>query len=186
MKKITKYLLMASFFGTMGETMIIPLYGMFVGKIGGSFIDAGAGYAIFSILTGICIFLSGKIKWFKNNLELVVFLGFAISTFGDFAYIFVHDRVGLFLVQATNGISVGLLNPAWEALYTVDTEEGEEHSAWANWGSLVNVGTGIAAIAGAVITTYLGFPTMFFATAVVNTIAVYYAFSIYKNRLNAG
>jgi|ERR1700722_4650501 len=182
MSKLSKYLLLASFFGTCGESMITPLYGMFVSKIGGSIIDAGVGYAIFSILTGVIIYLSGKIKWFTNNLELVVFLGFLISSIGDFSYFFVHNAFGLFLVQATNGISVGLLNPAWETLYTEDTEEGEAHKSWILWGAGVNISIGVAALLSACITTLFSFKTMFITTALVNGIAVYYSFSIYNKR----
>jgi hypothetical protein len=133
MNKLSKYLLLASFFGTCGESMITPLYGMFVSKIGGSIIDAGVGYAVFSILTGLLIILSSNVKWLKNNLELVVFLGFTIATVGDFSYFFVHNAIGLFMVQATNGISVGLLNPAWETLYTNDTDEEDTHKSWSIW-----------------------------------------------------
>lgn len=161
--------------------MITPLYGMFVSKIGGSILDAGVGYAIFSIITGLLIIISSKIKWFSNNLELVVFLGFSIATIGDFSYFFVTNSVGLFIVQATNGISVGLLNPAWETLYTKDTEVGEEHKSWSFWGGGVNISTGISALIGATITTLFGFKSMFVATAVLNSIAIYYSYSIYKN-----
>jgi len=182
MKKLTKWLLMASFFGTCGESLLTPLYGMFVNKIGGSYIDAGIGYAIFSILTGLAIIVSGNIKWFSKNLELIVFLGFLISTIGDFSYIFVNSRIGLFLVQALIGISVGLLNQAWETLYTVDSDEGQEHKSWSIWGGGANISVGIAAIIGSIITTYFGFNWMFLTTVLINSIAVYFAYNIYKNR----
>lgn len=182
MKKLSKYLLMASFFGTCGEQMITPLYGIFVTKIGGSIIDAGMGYAIFSILTGVLTIISSKIKWFTKNLELVVFLGFLIASIGDLSYVLVSGPIGLFIVQATNGISVGLLNPAWETLYTQDTEDGEEHDAWSLWGGGASISTGIACIISAVITSMFGFKAMFVTTAVVNSIAIIYAYSIYKNR----
>jgi predicted MFS family arabinose efflux permease len=182
MKKLSKYLLMASFFGTCGESMITPLYGMFVSKIGGSIIDAGIGYAIFSIITGVITIVSAKIKWFTNNLELVVFLGFLIASIGDLSYVLVSGSFGLFCVQATNGISVGLLNPAWETLYTQDTDEGDEHGAWSLWGGGASISTGVAAIVGSVITSLLGFKAMFVTTALVNSVAIFYAYSIYKNR----
>lgn len=180
MSKLSKYLLLASFFGTCGEQMITPIYGMFVSKIGGSIIDAGLGYAIFSIITGAIIIISSKIKWFSNNLELIVFVGFTIATIGDFSYFFVTNSFGLFLVQATNGISVGLLNPAWETLYTKDTGDGEEHKSWSFWGGGVNISTGVAALIGAIITTYLGFKSMFIATALINGVAIFYSYKIYK------
>lgn len=181
MNKLSKWLLLASFFGTCGEQMITPIYGMFVDKIGGSIIDAGVGYAIFSIITGIIVIISSYIQWFKCNLELICLLGFFIASIGDFSYFFVHSSIGLFLVQATNGISVGLLNPAWETLYTKNTSDGNEHSAWSIWGGGANISTGISAIVGSVITTYFGFKSMFVTTAFINMIAVLYAYKIYKN-----
>lgn len=182
MNKIQRWLLMASFIGTFAEQMITPLYGMFVDKIGGSILDAGIGYAIFSILTGLVIIITGKLKWFNNNLQLIVFLGFTISSFGDLGYYFVHNAVGLFIVQATNGISVGLLNPAWEALYTQNGEEGKEHELWSFWGGGANIATGLAALVGAGITTLISFKAMFLTTAAINVFAVYYSFLIWRKK----
>lgn len=182
MSKITKYLLLASFIGTAAESMIAPLYGMFVKDIGGGVLEAGLGAAIFSIITGLIIIASANIKWFNANKELVVFLGFTIASFGDFAYFFVHNGFTLFMVQATNGISVGLLNPAWEALYDKNMTEGEEHKSWSIWGAGANIATGMAALFGAGIVHFFGFKTMFVCTAVVNSLAIYYSYLIYKQR----
>lgn len=162
--------------------MIIPIYGMFVSKIGGSIIDAGIGYAIFSILTGILTIVSAKIKWFGENLELVVFLGFLISAVGDLSYVLVYNPIEMFFVQAANGISVGLLNPAWDTLYVRDTEDGEEHDAWSLWGGGVSISTGVAAIVGSVIASHFGFKAMFVTTVLINGTAVYCSYLIYKNR----
>lgn len=178
--KVSKYLLLASFVGTFAEQMITPLYGMFVNKIGGSVLDAGIGYAIFAILTGLVIIGTSKIKFFNNNLELLVFLGFTIASIGDFCYFFVHNSVGLFLVQATNGLSVGLLNPAWEALYTKDGEDGKEHEAWSFYGGGINISTGIASLVGAGLVYLFSFKTMFIITAVINMLAIRYSYKVYK------
>jgi predicted MFS family arabinose efflux permease len=185
MNKLSKYLLLASFFGTCGETMITPLYGMFVNKIGGGFMEAGIGYAIFSIITGVIVIGSSKIKWFEYNLQLVVLIGFAIAAVGDFSYFFVQNAIGLFLVQITNGVSVGLLNPAWEALYTQNTEEGDEHRSWSLWGGGANISIGIGALLGAAVTTLFGFKVMFMSTAVMNAISIYYAAMIYRKSNSA-
>jgi predicted MFS family arabinose efflux permease len=183
-KKLVKYLLLSSFIGTAAEQMIIPLYGIFVNQIGGGILEAGIGMAIFSIITGLIIIGAGKIKWFSDHTYLLVLLGFAISAVGDFAYFFVHNATSLFIVQATNGISVGLLNPAWESLYAQNTEEGEEHESWSNWGGGAEISTGIAALLGAGVAHLFGFRTMFVCTAFINIVAVYYAFMVYKMRKN--
>jgi predicted MFS family arabinose efflux permease len=184
MKSILKYLLLASFIGTFGEEMILPIVSIFTEKVGGSVLDAGIGYAIFSILTGIIIIISGKIEWFNNNTYLVVLLGFFISSIGDASFYLVHNLPTLYIVQACNGIAVGLLNPAWEAIYTKEMGEGEEHEMWSLWGGGANISTGIAALTGAIIAKYFGFGPMFLCTAGINTVAVYYAYMVFKQRKN--
>jgi hypothetical protein len=180
--KIQRYLLLASFIGTFAEQMILPLYSMFVAHIGGGVLDAGVGFAIFSILTGLVIIGTGKISWFNKNTALIVMLGFFIAGIGDFSYFFVTNTIGLFLVQAINGIAVGLLNPAWEAIYTQEGEDGKEHELWSFWGGGANIATGLAALFGAGVTYLFGFKAMFISTALFNLISVYYAYMVYKNR----
>ena len=178
--KIIKYLLLASFIGTAGEQMITPLYSMFVSHVGGGILDAGIGFAIFSIITGLVITATGKIKWFNENTNLIVFLGFLISGIGDFSYFFVNNIISLFFVQALIGISVGLLNPSWEAMYTENMEDGEEHEAWSMWGGGANIATGAAALLGSGIAYYFGYKAMFLVAGVINLVAIYFAWRAYN------
>lgn len=182
MNKINRYLLLSSFIGTFAATMLTPLYGIFVTKIGGGVLEAGIGYAIFSILTGLIIIASANIKWFNDNKELVIFLGFTIASVGDFAYFFVYNGVTLFIVQATNGISVGLLNPAWEALYAKNTIVGKEHKSWSIFGGGASISIGLSALIGAAMVHFFSFKAMFVLTAIVNSVAIYYSYLIYKNK----
>jgi predicted MFS family arabinose efflux permease len=181
-EKLLRYLLLASFIGTASEQMIMPIISIFTEKVGGSVLDAGIGYAIFSVATGIIIILTGKMKWFTDNTFLVVFLGFFICSLGDASFYLVHNLPTLYLVQATNGLAVGLLNPAWEAIYTKTMGDGEEHELWSLWGGGASISTGIAAFVGAALAKFFGFGPMFLCTAVVNIVAVYYSYLVFKAR----
>jgi len=182
MIKIVKYLLWASFLGTFGESMITPIVSLFNEKVGGNVLDAGIGFALFSIFTGIVVVISGKIKWFSNNTHGIVFWGFLFAAIGDFSFYFVHNVLTLYAVQILNGISVGLLNPAWEALYTKSMKDGEEHELWSLWGGGASISTGIAALAGAVIANIFGFKTMFLCTTAINGAACIFAYWVFKSR----
>ena len=178
--KIQRFLLWASVVGTFGETMLTPIFSTFVGKIGGGILEAGLGYAIFSLVTGFSVLYVGNKKWFSDNAHLVVCLGFLLSGIGDFLYFFVTGTVSLFLVQALTGLSVGLLNPACDSLYE---SEGEEDSfKWYAWQGLVSISIGISALVGSFITYKLGFKSMFVLSGLINGVAVAFAFMVYKNK----
>lgn len=182
MLKIVKYLLWASFLGTMGEEMILPIVSIFNEKVGGNVLDAGIGFALFSVFTGIVVIISGKIDWFKDNTRAIVFWGFLAAAIGDCSFYFVHNVAMLYAVQVFNGIAVGLLNPAWEAIYTQNMAEGEEHELWSLWGGGAAISTGIAALCGAILAKLFGFKTMFLCTASVNAVACVFAYWVFKSK----
>jgi predicted MFS family arabinose efflux permease len=178
--KIQRYLLWASFIGTFGEQLLTPLYGIFVTKIGGGILEAGIGFAVFSFITGLIIIITGKIKWFNDNTHLIVMLGFLFSGIGDFAYFFVTGPVSLFMVQVLTGLSVGLLNPAWESLYTKESKDGEEHEVWSLWGGGASISVGIAALVGSLVAYQWGFKSMFCLSALINSVAVLFSYWVYR------
>ena len=65
--KLSKMLLLASFTGTFAEGMLLPLWAVFTDRVGGSMLDAGLGYAIFSIATGLAVMLIGRTKLFEKT-----------------------------------------------------------------------------------------------------------------------
>lgn len=180
-KKIQQYLLWASFIGTFAEQMITPLYGIFVKDIGGDILEAGAGFAIFSIITGLVIIGTSRVKWFNGHLKLIVLVGFTVAAFGDLGYYFVTGTIGLYIVQVIIGLSVGILNPAWEALYTTNGEEGEEHQAWSLWGGGANISCGLAAIVGSLVAHFVSFKAMFLLTGGINAVAIFFAYLVYRS-----
>ena len=176
MSNLSKNLLKASFIGTMAETMILPLWTFITNRAGGSILDAGIGFGLFSIATGLVVIFVGKTSWYKKNIRSMVFWGFVVSGCGDFMYLFINSVPMLFMVQSIVGISVGLLNPAWDSLYSEDEHEDK----WSIWSGGVNMATGIAAIIGGLSMQYLGYTPFFIIVLVVDLIAASYAYRILK------
>ena len=182
MNKLSKLLLKASFIGTFAETMLVPLYTALTNKFGGSLLDAGIGYALFSVITGLFVMLVGKTKWFSDNTKSMVFWGFLVAGLCDLAYLFVQNKYEFFAVQIVIGLSVGMLNPAWDALFSDDANEGETHGKrWSFWTGGISFVTGTSALLGAVIVTYLSFAWLFVIMAVCDSLAVYYSFKVWRS-----
>lgn len=178
MSQLSRHLLKASFIGTFAETMLLPIWATLTQRVGGSVLDAGIGYAIFSIATGIIVLLVGQTEWFAARTRHMVFWGFLLAGIGDMLYLVVRTPHQLFAVQAFVGISVGLMNPAWDALYSDDDDQSTTAGRWSFWtgGSSFVVGT--SALAGAAIVTYLGFTWLFPLMAATDAIAVFYAYQV--------
>lgn len=180
--KIQRYLLWASFIGTFAEQMITPLYGIFVKQIGGDIMEAGLGFSVFYLVTGACVIYTGNKKWFQENTHIVVTLGFLLSGIGDFSYYWVTSPYSLLIVNVIIGISVGLLNPAWDSIYESEGEEGDEHFRWILWSGGVSISVGISALIGSLMANYFGFRSMFILSGVINSFAVYFSILVYRER----
>lgn len=181
MKPLSKLLLKASFVGTFAETMLVPLYTALTNKFGGDILDAGIGYAIFCIITGIFVAVVGSTKWFERNTKSMVFWGFLVAGLCDMAYLLVVNKYEFWLVQLVLGISVGMLNPAWDALFSDDADADESQGKrWSFWTGGINFVTGTAALVGALIVTYIGFDWLFVIMAACDAGAVYYSYKVWK------
>lgn len=145
--------------------------------------DAGVGFALFSMFTGLAVIATGSTKFFEDNAKWFLCVGFAIAGIGDLLYLLVQNKYELFIVQSLIGISIGLANPAWDALYTEDEVNG--HSAakkWSFWTGGVSFVTGVAALTGSLIVTYFGFHTLFVGMFVFDLASIWFAYQIARDK----
>ena len=126
MKELDKYLLKASFVGTFAGTMLLPVWAMLTNRVGGDIVDAGIGYALFYIVTGLVVALVGRTKWYSDNVKYMVFVGFLISGVGEFCYIFATNQYELFAIQSLVGLSVGLTPAICSPLQNKKTTMGND------------------------------------------------------------
>jgi MFS family permease len=151
--------------------MLVPMYAAFTERVGGSILDASIAYALFSIATGVVIGLVGTRAYFEKHTARFLMAGFMTSVVCDLAYVFVQNKWQLFAAQVVAGLATGLIEPAWDALFT----EGIEKSSakhWSFWAGGTHLLTGVAALAGGLIAAWFSFTALFITMAAIDLVAV--------------
>ena len=143
--------------------LLVPIWAIYVEKIGGDILTAGTAYAVFLIIAGVCIVIFGKFEDRIKRKDLVVVVAYIIMGIGFFGYILVKNPIQLFIVQAIIGLGEAIYIPALNALYNRFIEEKRAASQWGFWDGMIYIVAGVAAISGALIADYLGFSVLFIA-----------------------
>jgi MFS family permease len=169
-----RLLLKISFIVTFAEAMLVPMYAAFAEKVGGSILDAGIAFAVFSMATGSAVALIGTRPWFQHNIKRFLMLGFVTSAACDISYIFVRDKWQLFGAQIVAGFATGMIEPTWDALFTDDIEHSSAKH-WSIWAGGTHLTTGAAALVGGVIVAYFSFSILFATMAGIDALALFVA-----------
>lgn len=174
LSKQARLLLRISFLVTFAESMLVPIYAAFTEKVGGSILDAGIAFAVFSIATGTVIGLLGTREFFQRRLKLFLALGLWTAVLCDIGYVFVQDKWQLFGVQVFAGLATGLIEPAWDAAFSDDIDEPSARH-WSIWAGGTHILSGAAALAGGLIVAHLPFTVLFLVMAAVDAVAAFIA-----------
>jgi len=166
-----RLLLAISFLTTFAESMLVPMYAAFTEKVGGSILDAGIAFAVFSIATGVVITLIGTRPWFQEHIRSCLIVGFVVSASCDISYVFVQNKWQLFIAQVVAGLATGLIEPAWDALFTDDIEHSSAKH-WSIWAGGSHLVAGGAALLGGLVVAYFSFTALFLAMGFIDSVAV--------------
>jgi MFS family permease len=166
-----RLLLKISFMVTFAEAMLVPIYAAFAEKVGGSILDAGIAFAVFSMATGGAVALIGTRSWFQHHIRTFLMLGFVISAACDISYIFVSNKWELFGAQVIAGFATGLIEPTWDSLFTDDIEHSSAKH-WSIWAGGTHLTTGAAALLGGLIVVKGSFTILFATMAGIDALAL--------------
>jgi MFS family permease len=86
----------------------------------------------------------------------------------------VQNRWQLFAAQVVAGLATGLIEPAWDSLFTDDMEESSAKH-WSIWAGGTHLAAGVAALLGGVIVAYFSFKTLFVSMALIDVVATFLA-----------
>jgi MFS family permease len=101
-------------------------------------------------------------------------LGFLGSAACDLSYIFVQNRWQLFGAQVIAGLATGLVEPAWDSLFT-DAIEDSSARHWSIWSGSTHLVAGVAALLGGVIVAYFSFKMLFVTMGLIDMFAAFLA-----------
>jgi MFS family permease len=169
-----RLLVIISLLTTFAESMLVPMYAAFTESVGGSILDAGIAFSVFSMATGLFISLIGTRPCFQRHVKSFLILGFLVSACCDISYTFVQNRWQLFAAQVVAGLATGLIEPAWDSLFTDDMEESSAKH-WSIWAGGTHLAAGVAALLGGVIVAYFSFKTLFVSMALIDVVATFLA-----------
>lgn len=178
LSKSAKILLYASFFGHFAFGLLAPIYAIFVKNIGGSILDIGIAYAIFSIITGLFILVFSKTIFFQKNVRKIIILGYFLMAICYFLYIFIGNPMQLFFVQIILGIGIGILEIAWDSIFSVSLNEEQAIKNWSLWSGSTNIVLGISAIVGSIIISYFSFTLLFVLMVIFSIISALISFKL--------
>jgi MFS family permease len=172
LSKRARLLLKISFLVTFAESMLVPMYAAFSEKVGGSILDAAIAYGLFSVATGVVIGLVGTRKIFERHTRQFLIAGFLGSVVCDISYVLVQNKWQLFVAQVVAGLASGLVEPAWDSLFT-DSIEQSSAKHWSIWAGGTHLTSGAAAFAGGLIVAWFSFAALFITMASIDVVAVF-------------
>jgi MFS family permease len=178
----SRILLEASIIANIAIGLLGPVYAVFVENIGGSLLDAGIAYAIFNILTGILIITLGSTKFFSKNTRPLIVIGYFLFALGNIGYIFIRTPIHLFIVQIILGLAIGILEPAWDSVYSAKLNEQQGYKRWSLWSGSTYLAVCIAAIIGGFIAFKLSFQILFIIMAIMGVISAIISVAILGKR----
>ncbi len=142
--------------------MIVPIYAVYVAKIGGDILDAGMAAGVFASVAGITVIIAGKAADRSKRQAKIVGWGYMLNGLGFLLYMFVGSIWQLLAVQVLVGLSQACITPAFDALYTKHIG-GQKHasSRWSMWEAGNYFAIAIGSASGAAIVHLANFDTLF-------------------------
>ena len=161
MHKNIKLLLGASILIHSGVNFLSPIFAIYIGKIGGTILDAGIAVGIYAILKGLLYFVFKNIKEDKVSKKVMISSGYFIMGIGYFLYMYASMPVHIYFIQAILSIGETIITPSWSAVIAMSLQKGKERHIYSNFYGYRSLFEGAAAISGGLFAMAFGFNTVF-------------------------
>jgi len=166
------------------EGIILPIYAIFVQKIGGDILDAGYAMGIFLVTEGVFTMFVHRVRWDPKQRIFLMILGWIIWLCGICTYLFISNIWTLFLAQVLMAIGNAVADPVFDQELADHTDKGFEELEWGMFEGSKAILDGAAAIIGASIAAFFGFETLIYVMTATATIS-FLLILAYVQRLQA-
>ena len=166
MRRNIKILLSCSILIHGGVNLLAPIYAIFIKDIGGTAIDAGVTVGCYAIFKGVFYFLFRKLKENKFSRKFMIASGYFIFFVSYVLYIFASHTAHVLGIQALLAFAEVVINPSWSAVIAGALDKGKERRIYSDFYGYRSFFEGLAAIAGGILATRLGFNVLFGLMAV--------------------
>ena len=178
-----KILISSYTLSTFSEGILMPIYAVFVQKIGGDILDASSAIAVFFITQGIFTMLIHRLKWSDKNRTFLLIAGWAIWVLGVFSYLFVSSLLILFLAQVLTALGNAMADPIFYRELSDNTDRRHKTFEWGFFEGIQTVFDGLAALVGGLVVTLWGFHFLILAMTIAASFSlITILFYLYKKR----
>lgn len=155
-----KYLTISYTLSTFSEGIMMPIYAIYVQKIGGDILDASAAIGIFLLVSGLITYLIHRRKWSEKNRSTLLLLGWIIWLIGIGSYLYVYNIISLFYTQVLLALGNAIADPAFDAEFSINLDKNIVLFEWGIFDSMKDIVSGLAAIFGGLIAITWGFKAL--------------------------
>lgn len=156
---------------TFSEGILLPIYAVYVQKIGGDILDASGAVATFFILQGITEVWIHKRKWRHSHRMQLMIWGWLLWLIGILTYLLVNSVPILFVAQVLTGLGNAIANPAFDAELAEKTDKNISEFEYSVFEGLQDIFQGLSAILGGLVATTFGFGALIFLMAGTATLS---------------
>lgn len=182
MKRGLKVLLYSDGFANLALGMIGPIYAIFVVEIGGDILDASWAYFTYMFTSGFVMYLISRWEDRFKHKEKLVILGYILTNLGCLMYLFVYNQETLLVTQVILGLSMAILSPVFDSVYSHYVIPESEASNWGVWEAMNYIVAAIAAIIGGYVADYFGFKALFIVMFIISLVSTYKSLSLLRNK----
>lgn len=147
--------------------LFAPFYSLFVEDLGGGIEIAGLSWAVFAIVSGCMILFLRSWESTIHQKRKIMISGLFLRAFAFILFLFINNFFDLIVVQTLIGISIALVNPSYDALFTKHTSEEQSISDWGGWEGYTSIASGLASVTGGYAIKYFGYEAVFIPMAII-------------------
>ena len=156
---------------TFTEGIMLPIYAVFVEKVGGSLLDASGAVAAFYITQAIVEIWLHRQKWSHRYRMHLMIAGWLVWLLGILSYLHIDSVSMLFLAQVLTGIGNAVADPAFDAELSEHTDRGKKEFEYAAFEGIKDLFSAIAAILGGLVATQFGFNVLIAVMVVTGSVS---------------
>lgn len=167
-----KILILSYSASVFAEGVLLPIYAIFVQKIGGTILDASGAMAVFLVTQGVFTIVAHRLRWINRNRISVLISGWLIWVCGIAMYLIVSSVPVLFLTQIFVALGNALADPIFDQELANHTDKKSQEFEWGFFEGSRDVVQGFAAIAGGVVASFLGFRALIYTMVLFATVSL--------------
>jgi MFS family permease len=141
--------------------MFMPLYALFVERMGGDIMLASNAWAVFYIVAGIMTFIIGNWESKMKETELGIAWSQLVAALAYLAFYLSDGPVTLYIAQIFLGIAAAFFWPAFHSVYGKHVNKLKSTEQWGWYDGLAFLLPALAAVAGGWLIQNYGFGMVF-------------------------